>query len=236
MTRLVSVFIVLLLMLTSASHATAQSSEIDLSASDALEGLADESRFQRQLSGGLTVAGGGALMLVGFATRPDEDDYTFESDYKAAEDTSNFLVIGGAILTGAGVLQLAIPSAPERSWNRVERIDDAQRRNDRAYSELSQLANNARTGRLLGGGFSLGLSAYYFLATPEDDSLDNYYLYNGLIFGALGASQLLVKSPAERTFDRLESDRQTASSGPDINFGIALNRSGGAGLGMNVRF
>lgn len=215
--------------------ASAQQNGFGLTAVDALEGLSDESRFNRLLSGGITTAAGGVVTIIGLASRPDPDDYFFESDYELARASSGAVVFSGAIITGIGIATMIIPSAPERAWDRVDRLDDAERRESRAYSEINQLANNARSSRLLSGAMGLGVGAYYLIADPEDDSLNDAYLYNGIIFGALGVSQLLIKSPAERTLDRLDSQRADAT-GVSMDFGLALLPQNGLGLGMQVRF
>ncbi len=217
------------------ASASAQTQSVRLTATDALEGLSEEARFNRRLGGTVTLIGGGVLAGIGSALSPEREDYFYQSDYEAAQSASTAVVFSGVVVAGIGVAQLLIPSSAERAWSRVEGIEEEERRENRAFSELNRLANSARASRLLGGAVSLGVGLYYLTATPEYPELENSYQYNGILFSAIGAANLLIPSSAERTVDQL-NQQQAVSDSASLNWNLAVTRSGGIAVGPQLTF
>lgn len=209
----------------------ANSNANELIATDALEALAADAKFTRQVSGGLTIAAGLGFTAIGIAASQSCN----ENNGDCMDDYSGLVIGTGLVMAGLGGLQLIIPTDSERSLAAVNNIDDDMRRESRAYAELDGLASKAKTGRLLSGGLSAGLGFFYLVAPAPYEELETLYLYNGILLASMGVAQLIIPTKVERVFSRVEKQKSYISQ-LDYAFGLSFSQLGEPSLRVNLSF
>lgn len=200
--------VVSIILASSAAYAAEDVTEMPVNttfAYDALSVLSDDKRFSRKLSGGLTIAAGGGLFLIG-AVIPDT---TVECGYRTCIEYDNsgaksFMYLFGGVTAAVGVATLLIPTRAERDFIYVDRIKDVNQRESVAFTRLGNLAQSAKISRY-GSGAVYAAASVYYLTMTQDADLGDFALYNGLVLGAVSAFSFLVESPEEKAFKSVES-------------------------------
>lgn len=217
---------ILLISLFLAFTSAASAQEYQVRPSVALQGLADDSRSARKVTGGIVMGLG--VLTTGLLLDDDEAQYP-EDEFS----TGDALFVGG-LFVGLGALPFFIESRPERAWNSVQQLTDPAEREEVAYSSLVDLADQYRYARLLGGTLNLAV-ATYFLSKPTEREYDDYgykeydYTFNAIIHGVVGAYSLIVPSRAERIVKRYKSGeyrQHFASTGLSVGLNGSLSYPG----------
>lgn len=193
--------------------------------------VAEKHKEARKTGGVLGLVAGTALVVGGVAIASDQD---IED---AGSVGATFIVLGLA-MDGVAIWRLKTPSRAEREFDNVLGIADPVQRERVGREALISLADDARTGRIV-GGISLAIfSAYFFIAQPSDSyyeyyevgSLDNLM---GAVYGGLALYTLVTKSTEEKALQRyLEESKQ----GERMGLGLGIDPSGRGRIALALSF
>ena len=217
MKRIISSFLVCLLLFLSTSQVMANNISLNqdkLLAENLLESFAKKKKAERIIGGcASTVLGVGMGVLL------------FSIDSKALTEISidenpltyiilfpiTLIYYGGyitsGILTGSGVLMLAIPSKVERDYKNIKKIDDSIEREEQAYSKLVSYAERAKKERFVKGVSSAALALCCIIIDAGADDGKSYYKYVGLGMAASAGKCFYVKSKEEKLLERYYEGR-----------------------------
>jgi hypothetical protein len=189
--------------MTASQALAANFNQPSLSAEALLGNLAQAKKTNRIIGGiTLTALGIGTGALV---STIDSDDYNNKDD---AETVKTVGYICAGIITGGGIITLALPSEAENHYRDVKMIDDTGARENAAYGSLVFLAEKAKTERMMSGTVSAGMAFYYlFAADPVyyyDGTPSDYNTYCGLVFAAGAVSSLFIQSVEEKVLEQYE--------------------------------
>jgi len=175
--------------------------------------VAEKHKEARKTGGVLGLVAGTALVVGGVAIASDQD---IEN---AGSVGATFIVLGLA-MDGVAIWRLKTPSRAEREFDNVLGIADPVQRERVGREALISLADDARTGRIV-GGISLAIfSAYFFIAQPSDSYYEYYEVGSldklmGATYGARALNTLVTMSTEAPAVQRSFADStQGARMGP----------------------
>ena len=193
--------------------------------------VAEKYKQARKTGGVLGLVAGTALVVGGVAIASDQD-------IEDAGSVGATFIVLGLVMDGVAIWRLKTPSRAEREFDNVLGIADPVQRERVGREALISLADDARTGRIV-GGISLAIfSAYFFIAQPSDSyyeyyevgSLDNLM---GAVYGGLALYTLVTKSTEEKALQRyLEESKQ----GERMGLRLGIDPSGRGRIALALSF
>jgi len=220
-------FLCFCLLLTAGPVMASYPNQTSLSAEYLLSNLAREKKTDRLIGGVVLTATGigtGALFSM---VKADED--LTEEDAKYIR---GFGYIMAGIITGTGIITLAIPSEAENHYADVMKINDPVKKEEAAYNSLVFLADRAKTDRLIAGVIDAA-GALYFLTSNS-----YYYTYCALIFAGSAVANLGIKSVEEKMLERYHAGQEFSvkETFPRSRFGFGWLPNGGVMAVYSYRF
>ncbi|NIO47816.1 MAG: hypothetical protein GTN73_00025 [Candidatus Aminicenantes bacterium] len=187
--------------------------------------FAQRSKKSRKTGGYAALIGGGVSFALGVAllSSADEEDW-WEGFWSAFIGVS--AIATGVVLTAAGALTLAIPSAAERRYEDILSISDPGQRERASHEALSSLAARGRRGRIFSGILLAGISV---LALASEER--SYLFAAG--YGGLAAYNFMRKSRAERVYQSYLKEKELQNK---LEFRLGVMPHGGVKMGLAYSF
>lgn len=201
-----------------------------------LKRFAERSKKSRKTGGPIQLVIGG-ISLAGGAALLSSEDVSIGKGFAGLQ-----LVLAGAGAIVGGTLVLAIPSGPEREFNKVLKISDLAQRERASHEALSLLAARGRRGRILGGIFSAALSvgSVVIVVVAEESKeksvgIREYFYAYAAAGAALAVLSVVVKSAEERTFEDYLKERKREQR-KELEFRLGIMPHGGVKIGLVYSF
>jgi hypothetical protein len=122
-----------------------------------------------------------------------------------------------------GIIDMCVPSLPEKYYIQMIKITDPDEREKAAAGYLSALASNGKTSRLVWGIIETLSAAYCYSNLADNDQLYRFFdnQYGAFLFTASAIKSFLVKSPEEMVWDTYEANRDSSETVPTaFQFGV----------------
>ncbi len=185
-----------------------------------LKRTAQRDKKDRKIFGTIGIVGGVGFVVLGASP-------TSEDDLLGLKEVRYFCIITGAASVGGGILALAIPSPAERELKKVISISDRAQRERASHEALSSLAARGKKGRIIISAVSAGVGAYLTLRSGR--------LGPAIFFGGFTASNLLLKTRAERAFQDYLKERESKQR-KELALHVGIMPYGGVKIGFVYSF
>jgi hypothetical protein len=192
-----------------------------------MQRLAKKTKTNRMLGGALALGVGGVGVGVGIALASGDPE-TFPGAFGRIFGTAT--IIAGGLAVGAGIYELAVPSAEEKEYRDVRAMTDPAQRETASRLALPRLAARGRRNRIITGAIFSAISVLSFASSSGDNA--SSALFSGALWGGLAAYSFLVKSPAERA-SRGYLEDSGARKSPPFFFGVGPHGRIQAGFAMS---
>ena len=197
-----------------------------------LKRFAEKSKKSRKTGGPIALVIGG-ISLAGGVALLSSKDVSIGKIFAGLQ-----LVLAGVVGVVGGTLGLAIPTGPERKFNKVLKISDLAQRERASHEALSLLAARGRRNRILGGIFSAAGSAFFLVLLPNESlkyPLRTYFYSYAAAGAALAVICFVVKSPGERAFEDYLKERKREQR-KELEFRLGIMPHGGVKIGFVYYF
>lgn len=219
-TRLLPLIVALILMMTGPAWPEERDT-LPLSAWGTLDELSADAHRERRQRTHLLGLSSASLAIAGIGLSAYG-----ESDYA-------LLAAAGSVATGgAGLILNHYPTRTERARDRVADMDDAAAREQRSLDALYQLARQNRARRFTTGTINLGAATYYLVL---DDSGSSSAQYSGLFSLASALANFLIKTPAERALEELQTPGNTSHKDP-VHWNLDFSADDALRLSLGINF